>query len=117
MQFSRRRLPPAAGDSFFIRNQRFLDPLKALTAATVLVLLLTCANVANLLLVRASQRWKQTAVRLSLGTTRGRLIRQFLTESLLLAASGSAMGLGSPVGQTAPTRAGWPCGMFSTRGW
>ncbi len=88
------RLAPAARDPFFIRNQSFLNPLKALGAATVLVLLLTCANVANLLLVRASQRWKQTAVRLSLGATRGRLIRQFLTESLLLAAAGSAMGLG-----------------------
>jgi predicted permease len=88
------QLAPAARDPFFIRNQNSLDPLKALAAATVLVLLLTCANVANLLLVRASQRWKQTAVRLSLGATRGRLIRQFLTESLLLAAAGSAMGLG-----------------------
>jgi predicted permease len=88
------QLTPAARAPFFIRNQNFLDPLKALAAATVLVLLLTCANVANLLLVRASQRWKQTAVRLSLGATRGRLIRQFLTESLLLAAAGSAMGLG-----------------------
>lgn len=100
-------LTSAAKGSSFLR-QRYTRPLFVLMAMVSLLLLIACVNLANLMLARAAGRRQEFGIRVALGASKWRIIRQMLTESLMLSVTGAVLGLA--IAYWASRLSSTPCG-------
>jgi predicted permease len=91
---------PRAQDALIGASAEYKDPLRVLTVVVAIVLLIACANIAGLVVSRATGRRREIAVRLALGARRTRLLRQLLTESMVLGIFGGALGILLALGGT-----------------